>query len=83
MKVLNDVATAEPTVMDDPPHEVRHQGFGDSAIELALVVWIPEARDELIVASKLRFAIHSAFREAQIVIPIPQREIHMIPSARA
>ena len=45
--------------------EVRHHGFGDSSIELALVVWIAEARDELIVAIKLRFAIARAFRAAQ------------------
>jgi potassium-dependent mechanosensitive channel len=79
--VLEDVARAEPMVQPEPPYEVRHQGFGDSAIELALVVWITEARDELVVQSKLRFAIDRAFRTAQIVIPVPQREIHMHPPA--
>ena len=77
VKVLNDVADAEPLVLDDPPHEVRHQGFGESSIELALVVWIPEARDELIVASKLRFALTRAFKQSKIVIPLPQREVHV------
>ena len=80
VKVLNDVADAEPMVLDDPPHEVRHMGFGDSAIDLTLVVWIPEARDELIVASKLRFAITRAFRQSKIVIPMPQREVHVRPT---
>jgi potassium-dependent mechanosensitive channel len=78
VKVLNAVADAEPTVMDEPPHEVRHMGFGDWAIELALVAWIPEARDELIVASKLRVAITSAFRTEKITMPFPQREIRVV-----
>ena len=78
VKVLMKVADDEPMVMDDPPHEVRHMGFLDSAIDLTLVAWIPEARDELIVASKLRFAITRAFRAEKITIPYPQREVRVV-----
>jgi small-conductance mechanosensitive channel len=77
VKILMGVADDEPMVMNEPPHEVRHMAFGDSAIELALVAWIPEARDELIVASKLRFAITSVFRKEKITMPFPQREVHV------
>lgn len=83
VRVLVEVAKAEPAILDDPPAEVRHQGFGDSAIELALVTWIVEARDELVVASRVRFAIDRAFRAANITIPVPQREVRMTTSARA
>ncbi|HEY6033191.1 MAG TPA: hypothetical protein VIV58_03000, partial [Kofleriaceae bacterium] len=78
VKVLMKVADDEPMVMDQPPHEVRHTGFADSSIDLALVAWIPEARDELIVASKLRFAITRAFRVENIAIPFPQREVRVV-----
>jgi small-conductance mechanosensitive channel len=81
--ILDGIATANPNVMDDPPHEVRHQGFGDSAIDLALVVWILEARDELVVASTLRFAIAREFRAQHIEIPFPQRDVHVIAAAPA
>lgn len=77
VSVLMKVADDEPLVMDDPPHEVRHMGFGESAIELVLVVWIPEAKDELPVASKIRFAITRAFKREKITIPMPQREVHV------
>jgi small-conductance mechanosensitive channel len=83
VRVLERIAHDEPLVLDDPKFEVRHQGFGESAIELALVVWIPEARDELIVASKLRFAISRTFKAEHITIPIPQREIHTRPFTQA
>lgn len=80
VKVLIDVAHAEPMVQKQPDPEVRHTGFGDSAIQLSLVCWIADARDEAIVSSKLRFAIDRAFRAARIVIPVPQREVHMVSS---
>lgn len=76
-KLLLEVAAAEPKVQTEPPPEVRHEGFGDSAIDLALVVWIPEAREEALVSSQLRFAIDRAFRAQQIEIPFPQRDVHI------
>jgi small-conductance mechanosensitive channel len=76
-KVLLDVARAEPLVIGTPAPEVRHEGFGDSAIDLALVVWIARAEDDLIALSNLRFAIDRAFRAHGIVIPFPQRDVHL------
>lgn len=83
VRVLEQVARDEPLVLETPRYEVRHQNFGDSALELALLAWIPEARDELIVASKLRFAISRAFKHEKIIIPYPQREVHVLPPAAA
>jgi small-conductance mechanosensitive channel len=76
VRVLIDIALAEPNVSKQPVPEVRFQNFGDSALELALVAWIPEAKDDLIIASQLRFAIDKAFREHDIEIPFPQRVVH-------
>jgi small-conductance mechanosensitive channel len=76
VRVLTDLALADPSVSKHPAPEVRFQDFGDSALALALVCWIPEAQDDLIVGSRLRFAIDKAFREHSIEIPFPQRVIH-------
>jgi small-conductance mechanosensitive channel len=76
VRVLIDIALAEPNVSKQPMPEVRFQNFGDSALELALVAWIPEAKDDLVISSQLRFAIDKAFREHAIEIPFPQRVIH-------
>ena len=75
-RLLCAIADAEPLVQKQPAPELRHQGFGDSAIQLALVCWIFAGREDLNAQSKLRFAIDRAFRETKIVIPLPQREIH-------
>jgi len=80
-KVLTDLAVTVKDVIADPAPEVRHYGFGESSINLALLVWIAHARDELIVASALRFAIDRAFKREKIEIPFPQRTLHMLPPA--
>ena len=77
VKVLLDVAVAEDKALKEPVPEVRHEGFGDSAIMLALVVWIAEAKEEAIVSSRLRFAIERAFRAGKITIPFPQHDVHV------
>jgi len=81
-RLLLELAAAEPLVVDAPPPEVRHDGFGDSAVNLALLVWIAQARDDLVAISNLRFAIDRAFRKRGISIPFPQRDVHIRSEAR-
>jgi small-conductance mechanosensitive channel len=76
VKVLTELALADPNVSKTPAPEVRFQDFGDSALQLALVAWIDEAKDDLVVGSRLRFAIDRAFRTHGIEMPFPQRVVH-------
>jgi len=76
-KALLEVARANPGVLDDPSPEVRLEDFGESALGFALLCWIAHARDDLRVASALRFAIEKAFRRDRIEIPFPQRDVHI------
>jgi small-conductance mechanosensitive channel len=78
IKVLLEVAASEPKVSATPAPDVRHEAFGDWSINIALVVWIKEAKEETLVSSNLRFAIDRAFRRNKIVIPVPQREIRSV-----
>jgi potassium efflux system protein len=75
--VLLDVARTTEGVLATPPAEVRLEDFADSAMLFALFCWIPNARDDLRVSSAIRFAIEKAFRQAAIVMPFPQREVHV------
>jgi potassium efflux system protein len=76
-RALLDVAKSSDAVLATPLPEVRLEDFADSSMLFALFCWIPNARDDLRVASALRFAIEKAFRQAGIVIPFPQRELHL------
>jgi small-conductance mechanosensitive channel len=77
-RVALEVAASDERVLKTPPPEVRHQGFGESSIHLSLIVWIKEAKEDLIVGSALRFVLDREFRKNGIVIPFPQRDVHLI-----
>ncbi len=82
-RVLLQVAAREALVLETPAPEVRHQGFGDSSIDLALVVWIANADDDDEAMSALHFAISEAFASHSIEIPFPQRDLHVLPAEPA
>ena len=81
VRLLLELAAGEPRLAKDPAPEVRHMGFGDSAVQIALVVWLEDARDDLVAQSNLNFAIDRVFREHGIVMPFPQREVHITKAA--
>jgi small-conductance mechanosensitive channel len=76
-RVLLDVAAASPRVLKEPPPEVRFEEFGESALQFSLLCWIEQAREDLRVASDLRFALDRALRDAKIEVPFPQHEVRM------
>lgn len=76
-ELLMAVANDTPMVLVEPEPEVRLEGFGDSSLDMGLYVWISNPRHDLKVASALRFGIERVFREAQIDIPFPQRDVHV------
>jgi small-conductance mechanosensitive channel len=79
-EVLLAVAHAEGALLAEPGPEVRFDDFGDSSLIFSLLVWIADPREDLRIASRLRFAIDAAFRAATIEIPFPQRDVHIIQS---
>jgi len=81
-QLMIELADSEPRISGDPAPEVRCTAFKDSSIELALVCWIREAQDDLVVISNLNFAIDKVFKKHGIVMPFPQVDVHM-PRASA
>lgn len=76
-QVLLGVARADDTLLRTPEPEVRLEDFGPSSLDFQLLVWIANPREDLRTQSRLRFAIDAAFRQAGIVIPFPQRDVHL------
>jgi len=58
--------------------KVLFRGFGDSSLDFELRVFLNEISGRLVVISDLNFAIDKAFREANIEIPFPQRDVHVV-----
>jgi len=53
--------------------------FGDSALIFKLYFWSNKTWDENPMKSEIRFSIDKAFRENNVKIPFPQRDLHVIP----
>ena len=79
-KLLIDVAEAHPLVLNKnqqiaPTPQVLFKSFGDSSLDFELKVFIQDASKRFVVTSDLNFAIDQAFREHQVTIPFPQRDL--------
>ncbi|MGH1505871.1 MAG: mechanosensitive ion channel family protein [Acidimicrobiales bacterium] len=65
-------------VLESPPPAVRALGFGDSSIDLAVFFWHePQIATEWSVRHHAVLAIDEAFGRAGVVIPFPQRVVHL------
>lgn len=74
---LKEVAAAEPEVLKEPAPEVLLMKFGDSSWDMRLRVWIANPKRHPLVRSKLNCAIVHKFRQNNIEIPYPQRDLHL------
>jgi small-conductance mechanosensitive channel len=77
--LLLECAEQHDEVLARPKPYVLFSDFGDSALNFELRAYVG-VDHYFIVASDLRFRIEQALRKADIVIPFPQRELHINPS---
>jgi len=79
-KLLLEVAVATDGVLKEPSPDVLFEEFADSSLNFNLRVWSREFSDKpKVLKSKLYYAIFEKFKEHNIEIPFPQRDIHVIP----
>jgi potassium efflux system protein len=65
-------------VLKSPAPQALFLKLGDSSLDFELRVWIQDVDDRTLVRSALYYDIVKRFSEAQIVIPFPQRDLHLI-----
>ena len=76
-KSLLDAAKACKDVLDNPKAEVMHMGFGDSAWNIRLWVWINDPKEQFRIRSTINCEIVRQFRANGVEIPYPQRDLHV------
>ncbi len=79
MQLLIDAASDKPRVLKTPEPAARLIGFGNNGIDLELRIWIndPEAGVANVV-SDINLSIWKSFKENNITIPFPQREVRIV-----
>ena len=76
--VLLSVAIDNPSILKKPEPDVIFEEFGDSSLNFILRIWTTEMiQRPKILISDVYFEIFKRFRENNIEIPFPQRDIHI------
>jgi small-conductance mechanosensitive channel len=77
-RLLIEAAKEDKDVLSDPAPGVRLMEFGDNGLHFELRAWTDTLthRKGLLI-SNLNFAIHDKFKEHNVEIPYPQRDIHI------
>jgi potassium-dependent mechanosensitive channel len=77
LELLREAASSSPEVLPTPEPQTLFMEFGDSALEFELRVWVKELRFRLAVRSAILAEVDRLFREHDIEIPFPQRDLHL------
>lgn len=77
LDVLRKIAEEHPKVLQRPSPRVLLLSFGDSSWNMELQVWIGNPQGHHIVRSEINCEIVRKFREHNIEIPFPQRDVYV------
>ena len=77
LETLENVATDNVDILDDPAPRARFRRFGDSSLDFELLGWIANPADRGRVQHDLNCAVYKAFINEKIEIPFPQRDLHV------
>jgi|GEM_PF-169214 len=78
-RTLIEVAEKHPNVLNLPKPFVRFEDFGSSSLDFTLLVPIDQPQKRFDILSDLRFEVDQVFRERNIEISFPQRDLHLNP----
>ncbi len=76
-KLLLDCATSDDRILLDPEPAVIFKEFGDSSLNFELRCWTGNFDQWFAISSEMHYAVNKAFKENDITIPFPQRDIHI------
>lgn len=77
-KLLLQAAKEHPKVLKFPPPLVLFTDFADSSLNFKLIFTLNDSFTAAIPQSEIRFKINKLFKDNNISIPFPQRDVHII-----
>ncbi|MBG6132467.1 small-conductance mechanosensitive channel [Aquimarina sp. EL_43] len=77
-ELLIKAASSNSNVLKDPPPMVLFTDFADSSLNFKIIFTIDDSFQSGVPKSEIRFEIDRLFREHNINIPFPQREVTII-----
>lgn len=77
MELIRQAADEHPNVLTDPAPIITFEAFGDNALTLNLRAYLGDMEKRLLTISELHQDIIDKFRESDIEISFPQRDVHL------
>ena len=68
---------SHPSVLEDSEPRSFCVEFGDSSLNFRILAYVNDPTERFATLSDLHFAIDDAFRENNVEIPFPQRDLHV------
>ncbi|PWL38233.1 mechanosensitive ion channel protein MscS [Flagellimonas aquimarina] len=77
-QLLEQVAAEQKQVLKNPKPFVLFDDFGDSALLFSLHFFTNDSFGDPKIKSEMRYNINTKFKENNVSIPFPQRDVHLI-----
>lgn len=78
IKLCNEAAAKCARVLDNPGPNTLLRGFGDNSVDLEIRFWINDPQNGRgNIMSEILLNVWDAFKEHDIEIPFPQRDLHL------
>ena len=83
VEVVEEAAKDNELVLAEPAPRVRMRAFGESSLDFELLCWIKYPEQRGLAKHDLLIDIDRRFREHDITIPFPQRDVHLPATERS
>lgn len=75
--ILLEAAKNEQAVIRKDEVSILFTDFGESGLQFSVFFWVSKPWQRMSISSNIRFKINDAFRQSGVVIPFPQRDLHL------
>lgn len=76
-QLLEEAASEQKRVLKNPKPFVLFEEFGDSALLFSINFFINDSFSDPKIKSDMRYLIDAKFRQHGVIIPFPQRDVHL------
>ena len=66
-----------PEIVDEPAPQIGIEEFADSSVNIGMRYWVP-TKQYFQILYQANLAVYEALNKAEVSIPFPQRDIHML-----
>ena len=80
-RLLIECTEKEPDIVRNPKPFVLFDDFGDSALLFSVHFFIEDSFQALKIKSRIRYSIDEHFRQNNVTIPFPQRDVHLFQAS--